>query len=53
MAIFGDGDIYLKQKSIQSSFPKTYGSTSENKKNELTLGYDKLSPVEIEVFQLS
>ena len=53
LAIFGEGDILLGKKSIESSFPKTYGSSSENKKNELTLGFDKLSPLEIEVFNLS
>ena len=53
LAIFGEGDILLGKKSIESSFPKTYGSSSENKKNELTLGFDKLSPLEIEVFHLS
>jgi len=53
LAIFGEGDILLGKKSIESSFPKTYGSKSENKKNELTLGFDKLSPLEIEVFNLS
>jgi len=53
LAIFGEGDIHLGKKSIESSFPKTYGSSSENKKNELTLGFDKLSPLEIEVFNLS
>ena len=53
LAIFGEGDILLGKKSVESSFPKTYGSSSENKKNELTLGFDKLSPLEIEVFNLS
>ena len=53
LAIFGEGDIYLGPKSIETSFPKTYGNLSENKKFELTMGYNKLSPVEMEVFQLS
>ena len=53
LAVFGEGDIYLGPKSIESSFPKTYGSTSNNKKNELTMGFDKLSPLEMEAFQLS
>ena len=53
LAIFGEGDIYLGPKSVESSFPKTYGSQSENKQFELTLGYNKLTPVEMEVFQLS
>ena len=40
-------------KSVQSDFPKSYGKSSENKDYELTMGYNKLSPLEIEVFQLS
>ena len=53
LAMFGEGDIYLGPKSVKSSFPKSYGSSSENKQYELTLGFNELSPVEMEVFQLS
>ena len=53
LAIFGEGDIYLGPKSVESSFPKTYGTLSENKQFDLTMGYNKLTPVEMEVFQLS
>ena len=53
LAIFGEGDISLGPKSVESTFPKTYGSTSENKQYELTMGFSKLSPLEMEVFQLS
>ena len=53
LAIFGDGDIYLGVEGIKSFFPKSYGNSLENKENELTLGYKKLIPLEIEVFQLS
>ena len=53
LAIFGEGDIYIGIKSIKSSFPITYGDYNENKINELTMGYEKLIPIEIEVFQLS
>ena len=53
LAIFGEGDISLGPKSIETSFPKTYGSSSENKQYELTMGFNKLSPLEMEVFQLS
>ena len=40
-------------KNIKSSFPATYGNYNENKINELTMGYEKLIPIEIKVFQLS
>ena len=53
LAIFGEGDIYLGADSIKSNFPKTYGSSKDNKDNELTMGYEKLTPLEVEVFQLS
>ena len=53
LAIFGEGDIYLGADSIKSNFPKTYGSSKDNKENELTMGYAKLTPLEVEVFQLS
>lgn len=53
LAIFGEGDIYLGVNGLKSNFPKFYGDISENKENELTLGYKKLTPLEIEVFQLS
>ena len=53
LAIFGEGDIYLGADSIKSNFPKTYGSSKDNKENELTMGYTKLTPLEVEVFQLS
>ena len=52
MATFGEGDIYLGPKTVQTSFPKTYGESS-NKQYELTMGFSKLSPLEMEVFQLS
>ena len=53
LAIFGEGDIYLGLDGIKSDFPKIYGDISENKENELTFGYTKLTPLEIEVFQLN
>ncbi len=53
LAIFGEGDLYLGEEGIKSFFPKSYGNSLENKENELTLGYKKLIPLEIEVFQLS
>ena len=53
IAIFGKGDLYLGVEGIKSFFPKSYGDPLENKENELTLGYKKLIPLEIEVFQLS
>lgn len=53
LAIFGEGDIYLGVDSIKSSFPKAYGSFKDDKENELTMGYTKLTPLEVEVFQLS
>ena len=53
LAIFGKGDLYLGVEGIKSFFPKSYGDPLENKENELTLGYKKLIPLEIEVFQLS
>ena len=53
LAIFGEGDIYLGAEGVKSIFPKNYGDISENKENELTLGYKKLTPLEIEVFKLS
>ena len=53
LGIFGDGDLVLGPKSIESSFPKSYGTSKDIKENELTMGYKKLSPVEMEVFQLS
>lgn len=53
LAIFGEQDIYIGAKGIKSIFPKNYGSVSENKENELVLGYKKLNPLEIEVFQLN
>ena len=53
LAIFGKGDIYLGVEGVKSFFPKSYGNALENKENELTLGYIKLIPLEIEVFQLS
>ena len=53
LAIFGEGDIYLGEEGVKSFFPKNYGDISENKEYELTLGYKKLIPLEIEVFKLS
>ena len=53
LSIFGEGDIYLGADSIKSNFPKTYGSSKDNKDKELTMGYEKLTPLEVEVFQLS
>ena len=53
LAIFGEGDIYLGAEGVKSFFPKNYGDISENKEYELTLGYKKLTPLEIEVFKLS
>ena len=53
LAIFGEEDIYIGAKGIKSFFPKNYGNISENKENELVLGFKKLIPLEIEVFQLS
>ena len=53
LAIFGEGDIHLGPDSIKSKFPKTYGDSKEDKENELTMGYSKLSPLEVEVFHLS
>ena len=53
LAYFGEGDLILGPKSIESNFPKSYGSDKSIKENELTMGYNKLSPVEMEVFQLS
>ena len=52
LAVFGDGDLILGPKSIDTAFPKSYGN-KDIKENELTMGYNRLSPVEIEVFQLS
>ena len=52
LAVFGDGDLILGPKSIESAFPKSFGN-KDVKDNELTMGYNKLSPVEMEVFQLS
>ena len=52
LAVFGDGDLILGPKSIESAFPKSFGN-KDIKENELTMGYNKLSPVELEVFQLS
>ena len=52
LAAFGDGDLILGPKSIESSFPQSYGN-KDIKDNELTMGFNKLSPVEMEVFQLS
>ena len=53
LAYFGEGDLILGPKSIESNFTKSYGSDKSIKENELTMGYNKLSPVEMEVFQLS
>ena len=52
LVVFGDRDLVIGPNSIESNFPKCYGSTND-KNNDLTLGYNKLSPVELEVFQLS
>ena len=52
LVVFGEGDLILGPKSIESAFPKSYGNKNI-KDNELTMGLNKLSPVEIEVFQLS
>ena len=52
LSIFGEGDIFLGAQGITSSFPRTYGDL-KSKPNELTMGYEKLIPLEIEVFQLS
>ena len=52
LATFGDGDLILGPTSIESAFPKSFGN-KDIKDNELTMGYNKLSPVELEVFQLS
>ena len=53
LAVFGDKDLVLGPNSIESNFPKCYGSSKDIEKYELTMGYDKLTPSEIEVFQLS
>ena len=53
LAVFGDKDLVLGPNSIDSNFPKSYGSSKDIEKNELTIGYNKLTPSEIEVFQLS
>ena len=53
LAIFGEGDLYLGSEGVKSFFPKTYGNSMENKENAFTLGFKKLIPLEIEVFQLS
>ena len=53
LAAFGEGDLIIGPKSIESAFPKSYGKSKDIKDNELTMGYNKLSPVEMEVFQLS
>ena len=53
LAVFGDKDLVLGPNSIESNFPKCYGSSKDIEKNELTMGYNKLTPSEIEVFQLS
>ena len=52
LATFGEGDLILGPKSIESAFPKSFGN-KDIKDNELSMGYNKLSPVEMEVFQLS
>ena len=52
LVTFGEVDLILGPKSIESAFPKSFGN-KDIKDNELTMEYNKLSPVEMEVFQLS
>jgi len=53
LAVFGDMDLALGPNAIESNFPKCYGTSKDIEKNELTMGYNKLTPSEMEVFQLS
>ena len=50
LTIFGQSDIYMSVSSASSHFPTSYGKFAS--KLELTNGIEKITPVEMEVFQL-